>query len=271
MLKETLLFASVFLSQPVPAQAVHLPVGSGYTKATAYSQQFSDAFSFSVNQASLAGIKTASAGVYSEHRFLLKSLSQYSAAVVLPTNSGAFGFKADYFGQPAYNESALGLAYGRSLGDKAAVGVQFNYLATKASGYGHAGLVNFSVSGLVHLTSQLSAGMQAYNPVGAGWGKEGLERLPAIYSFGLGYDASPQVFVGAEVEKAENQPVGVNIGMHYRVAEKLVVRAGMQSATAAYYFGGGVRLNRLRVDATATLHPYLGLTPGLLLLYSSKE
>ena len=271
MLKETLLFTSIFLSQPAPAQAVRLPVGSVYTRATAYSQQFSDAFSFAANQASLAGIQTFSAGVYSEHRFLLASLSQYSAAVVLPVNAGAFGFKADYFGQPAYNESALCLAYGRSLGNKAAVGMQFNYLATKVSGYGHAGLVNFSASGLLHLTPQLSAGIQAYNPAGTSWGKEGLERLPAVYSFGIGYDASQQAFVGAEVEKVEDQAVAVNVGMHYRVAEKLVVRAGIHSATAAYYFGGGVRLNRIRVDATATLHPYLGLTPGLLLLYSLKE
>lgn len=270
MLKENLLFTCLLLSQLALPQASRSPVGSGYTRLTAYSQQFSDAFSLAANQASLANLKTFSAGVYNERRFFLKALSQYTAAVVVPTNSGSFGFKADYFGETAFNESALGLAYGRSLGSKLALGLQFNYLSVNTSGYGGASLVSFAVGGLVHLTPQLNAGLQAYNPVGKSWGKEGLEKLPAAYSVGLGYDVSPQVFLGVEIEKLEDQPVGVNFGLHYTVAEKVLARAGIQSASSSYYLGGGVRFNRFRVDVTASLHPYLGLTPGLLLLYLPK-
>jgi uncharacterized membrane protein len=261
----------LFLSAFAHAQVTRMPVSFTYTKVTAYSHQFSDAFSFGSNQGALAGTKTFSAGVYSERRFLLKALSAYSAAFALPTASGNFGLKADYFGEQAYNESSIGLAYARLLSDKVAVGVQFNYTGLKAAGYGSAATLNFDAGALFQLTPQLNAGLHVYNPVGKNWGKDGTERLPAIYTVGLGYDASPQVFIGAEIEKVEDQPVGVNAGLHYQLADKLIARIGFQSSTSVYYFGLGVQVKNFRFDVTASLHPYLGLTPGLLLLYASKE
>ncbi|HET7899163.1 MAG TPA: hypothetical protein VFL47_15865 [Flavisolibacter sp.] len=270
MLKESLLLASFVFSQFVPAQIVRLPAGSLYTRTTAYSRQFSDAFSFSANQGALAEVGSFSAGVYSERRFLLNALSLYSAAVVLPTTSGNFGFKGDYFGEVSYNESAISLAYGRSVSSKLAVGLQFNYLAIKAAGYGAASAVNFDAGAIVHVTPQFNAGVHVYNPVQKGWGKNKDEFFPATYSVGLGYDASPQVFVGAEVDKTDHQPIGVNAGLHYKLAEQFIARMGIRSASVCY-LGLGIRKNRLRIDVTASLHPYLGLTPGLLLLFLPTE
>lgn len=270
-MKSCFLICAFFFSSLAHAQNLRHSIDLTYTRLTAYSNAFADAFSFAGNQAALASAKKFSAGVYSERRFLLKELSAYSAAAVLPTASGNFGFKGDYFGGQAYNESSLGLAYARALGNKAAVGVQFNYTGLKAAGYGSASTLNFDAAALFHLTPQLNAGLHVYNPVAVGWGKNELEKLPSVYAMGLGYDVSPQVYFGAEAEKVEDQPIGINAGLHYELAEKLIARVGVRSATAVYYFGFGVKWKTVRLDATASVHPYLGLTPGLLLLYSAKE
>jgi len=270
-LKKSLLCPAFLLATLANAQSFRLPVSFGYAKMAAYSNQFNDAFSFTANQGALAARKTFAAGLYGEQRFQLKALSATSAAFVLPTTSGNFGLKGDYFGEQAYNESTLGLAYGRALGPKAAVGVQFNYYRVKVAGYGSASTINFDAGAIFHLTPQLNAGLHVYNPVAQGWGKEGMEKLPAVYNAGLGYDASPQFFVSVEMEKVEDNPIGINAGIHYQMAEKLLARVGMQSATSVYYFGLGVQLKSFRIDVTASLHPYLGLTPGLLLLYAQKE
>lgn len=201
---------------------------------------------------------------------MLKALSSYSAALVLPTASGNFGLKGDYFGEQSYNESSVGLAYARALGTKAAVGVQFNYVGLKVAGYGSASTLNFDAGVIFHLTTQLNAGLHVYNPVAASWGKQGVEKLPSVYAMGLGYDVSPQVYIGAEAEKVEGRSIGVNAGLHYQIANKLITRIGVHSATSAYYFGFGVQLKSIRLDATVSLHPYLGTTPGLLLLYSKE-
>lgn len=270
-LKQCFLLSVLLFSAAANAQNLRNAVGATYTKLTVYSNQFTDAFSFTGNQGALAAAKKLSAGVYSERRFLLKALSSYSAALVLPTTSGNFGLKGDYFGEADYNESSIGLAYARALGTKVAVGVQFNYVGLKAAGYGSASTLNFDAGFVLHLTTQLNAGLHVYNPVAASWGKEGVEKLPSVYAMGLGYDVSPQVYIGAEAEKIEDQSIGVNAGLHYQIANRLITRIGVQSATSSYYFGFGVQLKDFRLDATVSLHPYLGTTPGLLLLYSSKE
>jgi hypothetical protein len=100
-------------------------------------------------------------------------------------------------------------------------------------------------------------------------GKE--EMLPAVYAAGIGYDASPQFFIGAEVQKTEDKPLTVNAGMQYVFADNLIARGGISSATSVYYIGFGVKLKSIRVDVTASFHPYLGVTPGLLLVYAPLQ
>ena len=242
-----------------------------YPSINAYSSQFKDAFSFQSNSASLAGLQHFSAGVFSERRFLLEELSSYSFALALPTASGNFGLKGDFFGGPLYKEATLGFAYGRKLGEKAAVGLGFDYVSLNASGYGSASALTFDAGAIFRLTEHLQTGIHAYNPVRTNMGKSGEERLPALYSVGLGYDVSSQFFIGTEVVKTEDQPLSLNAGFHYAFAEKLVARGGVSSAASVYYIGFGVQVKSFRVDATASFHPYLGTTPGLLFIYAPQK
>ena len=182
-------------------QSVRVPVSVIYPSIHTYSTQFNDAFSFRSNTAALAGTKNFSAGVFSERRFMLKELTNYSFAVSLPTATGNFGLRGDYYGGPACNETTFNLGYGRKVGNRVDVGVQFHYFTMTASGYGAASAVTFDAGAIFHLTEAVQAGLHVYNPVGAQIGKSGAEKLPAMYSIGIGYDVSTQFFAGAEVQK----------------------------------------------------------------------
>jgi len=266
----SLLFILSFTAE-VAAQSVRQPVAVIYPSLHTYSTKWKDAFSFRANTASLAGIESFSAGAFSERRFLLEELSNYSLAMALPTSSGNFGLVADAFGSSLLRETSLGLAYGRRLGNKLDIGLRFNYVGLTTAGYGSASAVTFDGGAIVRLTEKVQVGAHVSNPVRMKLGKDGEERLPAAYSFGLGFDASDQLFVGAEIQKTEDQPVSVNAGLQYVFAERLMARGGISSATSVYYFGFGVMLKNIRVDATASFHPYLGVTPGLLLIYNRQK
>ena len=254
-----------------PAQSVRQPVAVIYPSLLTYSMKEKDAFSFRANTASLAGIASFSAGVFSERRFLMEELSSYSLAMAVPTSSGNFGLTSDVFGSSLLREMTLGISYARQLGNKLDVGLRFNYVGLTTAGYGSASTVTFDGGVLVQLADKVQVGAHVSNPVRMKLGKEGEERLPAIFSVGLGYDASEQLFLGTEIQKTEDQPVSVNAGLQYTFAERLIARAGISSATSVYYFGFGVRLKNLRVDATASFHPYMGVTPGLLLIYNRPK
>lgn len=252
-------------------QVLRKPVAAAYTGPGAYSINYIDVFSFSSNQASLAQIKNATAGVYSERKFLLTALSSYNGAVALPTSSGNFGLKAGYYGFSDYNETQLGLAYARSLGNKVDLGVQFDYNNIHIAGYGNASAVSVEIGAIMHITGQLHTGIHINNPVGGKFGKDQEEKLPSVYTAGLGYEASEKFFISTEIIKEEDQPVNINAGIQYKFLPQLLVRGGVSTATSSVWIGIGVLWKTFRVDVATTYHPQLGITPGLLILFNFKQ
>ena len=133
-----LLFFILLTASRSDCQTLRRPVGAGYTSMGAYSLNHMDVFSFTTNQASLAQLKNGSAAIYGERRFLLSELNNYTAVIGLPTGSGNFGVKANYSGFSDYNETQIGFAYGKKLGNKIDIGAQFNYNGIQIAGYGNA-------------------------------------------------------------------------------------------------------------------------------------
>lgn len=256
---------NVLLSQ---AQVLRRPLAAAYTGMGAYSINHVDVFSFTANQASLAQLKNSAAGVYGERRFLLSELNNYTATIGLTTNSGNFGVKANYSGFSDYNETQLGLAYGRKMGNKVDIGAQINYQSIRINSYGNASAVSFELGTILHLTDKLHAGLHATNPVGGKFGKDQQEKLSSVYSFGIGYEASDKFLVSTEIQKEEDQPVNVNAGFQYIFIPQLLVRAGMSSATSAAWLGLGLTIKSFRLDVTTSYHPQLGITPGVLMLFN---
>jgi hypothetical protein len=253
------------------SQTVREPVSASYIGLGAYSNNHVDVFSFHSNQASLANMKNISAGIYGEKRFLLNELSLYDAAFALPTSSGNFGLDARYYGFSDYNESQVGLAYARSLGSKVDIGVQFNYYNVRIAGYGNASTVNFEIGTVFHLTDNLNAGLHAYNPIGGKLGKNEEEKLASVYSAGIGYEASENFFISMEIEKEEDKPVNINAGLQYKFLPQLLARIGTSTSTSSFYFGIGYGIRSFRLDVTASYHPQLGITPGLLLIFNINQ
>lgn len=247
-----------------------MPSSVAYTKTTTYSSVQGDAFSFSGNQASLASYKHLSAGIYGERRFMLAELGLYQFAFALPTSSGNFGLQSGYFGSSSYNQTQVGLAYARSLG-KMDVGTQFNYHQVRIQDYGNASAVNFDLGMILHISDQFQTGVHIHNPTKAGLGSGNEEKIPIIFSFGLGYDASEKLFIGTEIEKVEDQSVNINAGLQYSFDAQLFARAGISFANSVFYFGAGFLWSDFTINISASVHPTLGVTPGLLLLYSSSN
>ena len=241
-----------------------------YTSLGAYSTKQADVFSFGNNQAALASVKTTSVGIYGERRFLLSETSLYSLAAAIPTSLGNFGLQLNYSGFKNFNESKIGLAYGRSLGSKLDIGVQFNYYGYRIPTYGNASTINFEAGAIVHFSEKLNGGIHIYNPVAGKLGKSSDEKLAAAYKLGLGYDASDNFYVSAEIIKEEDKPVNVTGGIQYHFKKQFFVRAGFVSETTSGFGGVGIAWKNLRLDIAANYHPQLGFSPGLLLIANFK-
>ncbi|MGZ3767621.1 MAG: hypothetical protein ACXVNN_07540 [Bacteroidia bacterium] len=267
------LFVFALINVHLLAQSLRRPIAASYIGLGAYSTNHTDAFSFTANQAALAQIKTPVIGVYGENRFLLNATNMYSAIVAVPTTQGNFGMQIDYFGFKDYNESQIGLAYARSLGSKLDIGIKFNYYSFRIPAYQNSSAINFEIGAIAHLTDKLNAGIHFYNPVGGSLSKTNDEKLTSIYTFGIGYEASESFLVSAEIVKQEDLPVNVNAGVQYNFQKQFFVRVGINSENESPYAGAGVSWKDIRLDVSASYHPQLGLSPGLMLIvnFKSKE
>jgi hypothetical protein len=244
-----------------------LPEHRAPLQTTTYSKTQTEAISFTSNQAALANFKRPAFGVYGERKFMLQELSLFAASFILPTASGNFGLSARRFGSSDYNQTEAGLAYGRKLGEKAAVGAQFNYHSFKVKGYGDAGYLSIDAGTIFQLSSQLRAGFHIHKPAESLKEKDSEVSLPSVYEVGLGYDASDQLFFTAIASKTEGTGIQVNAAIQYTFTNSLLCKAGITSGTSSFYIGGGVLMKAFRLDAITSFHPHLGITPGVLLLF----
>lgn len=252
-------------------QTARSPLSAQYTSIGTYSKNFIDAFSCSTNQASLAQIKDAGAGIYGERRFMLKDLSNYAAAIVWPSKMGGFGLSANYFGGENFNTSQIGIGYGKKLSDKIDIGVQFNYNMIKLASYGSSSTVNFEAGAMLHLSEKMHIGLHVYNPAGGKFGKQKDEKLASVYTTGIGYGVSDKFLISTEISKEEDEPVSINTGMQYVFARQFFARLGIATATGNYFFGLGMHWKTFRLDAVSTWQAQLGFTPGIMLLVNFHE
>jgi hypothetical protein len=239
-------------------------------QATTYSQHHTNAFSFSANQAALAYSSTIMAGIFSERQFMLKELSFYQVAATLPTRSGNFGITGTYVGNISNTETEVGLAYGRKLSNNIAIGGQFNYYTQRIPQYYTSGAFSIEAGVVLKINDQVQAGFHIYNPNGSKVAKTE-ERLPAIYTVGFGYEPSDRFMLSGEVLKIEDEKVNFRALAGYQFDKRLYARLGVNTAQAVYTVAGGVQLSNLSLEVMTAVHPQLGITPGLAILFQQKE
>lgn len=270
-MKLIIFITALLYSNYCSAQFIRSPLSVGYIGIGTYSRNFTDAFSFTNNQAALSQVKEVMAGIYAERRFMLKELNLLSSVFALPFQNGAAGITAIISGSKNYSQSQIGLAYGRSLGETLSLGVQFNYNLIRIPGYGNTAAIGFEIGSIIRLTEKMQAGCHIYNLLGGKWDKEPGKKLAAIYTIGLGYDVSEKLFTSTQIEKEENQPVNVNVTMHYEFVKQFFVRGGIASESDNTFLGVGLKWQNLRMDFIATWHRHLGLTPALLIIFNLPQ
>ncbi|MVT10778.1 hypothetical protein [Chitinophaga tropicalis] len=234
----------------------------------AYSRNFHQLFSILQQQAGLAYIPAVTAGVASEQRFMLKALSTHTAALAIPAMNGGFGLTLQQAGYREYRQQSVGAGYGRKLGNRFSLGMQIDYLSVKIPGYTTAGTITFESGCLLHITSQLHAGIHLFNPVGR---KLENEVLPVIYTAGLGYEVSPEFLLSIVLKQHSNVPPSTAVMCEYRPVKQLLLRSGISSDPQFTNMAAGVLLRRLYLSVTGSHHPQLGITPEITITWQVKE
>ena len=226
--------------------------GCGLTQSTVWSN-------FS-NQAGLANIKNFTFGLGSENQFLLSELSRHTIACAIPVNGGVIGVNLNYFGFDLYNETKIGLAFGKKLSKSFNIGIQLDYLGTYVNeGADNLHNFTFEVGVQKQLSKELVLGAHIFNPIGVKLNEE--ENIPSVIELGLRYNANQKVSLFTEVSLESEQNGNLHLGLEYKIINELALRTGFSTNPAKISFGVGYTINNIQLDVAVKRHQLLGYSP----------
>jgi hypothetical protein len=271
-MKHLFTFCLLVLFLVVKAGNDDLPIGARSTGLANASVTLTDVWSAHHNQAGLGFLEKAAAGIYYENRFLIPELGLSAGVIAVPVKKGAFGLSIRNFGYQLYNESKVGLGYGRAFGDKLSIGMQLNLLNVRfADVYGARNAFTIEVGAIYKLNSNLTVATHINNPTRAKLTDLDADRLPTILRFGLRYQFSKKVFVAGEAQKDSYNKAQLRFGLEYMASNVFFLRAGIASNPINSSFGFGLKLKKLMLDFSGTFHQVLGFTPQFSLTYQFKD
>ncbi|MCF8222881.1 MAG: hypothetical protein K9J25_07015 [Bacteroidales bacterium] len=217
------------------------------------------------NQASLASVKSWSAGINQDNRFGLSELSNKTFAMIIPSHKrGAMGMVYSYYGYTEYNRHTIGLAYGMKLGNKIRAGVQTDFYSTRIAGdYRNRNDLSFE-GGIQYIpVNDLVLGIHLYNPI-----PETLHDsdIPLVMRLGASYKFASTFLVIAEMETTNQANTNARVAFEYEFPANLFLRGGFMSNPLGYAFGGGYSGRILQANLGFITHENLGLTPSLSLV-----
>jgi len=273
----TFLFCCLFISfsfnKIYPANDNYL-TGARYAAMGNVGVMCPDLWSVTHNQAALGFYNHLATGFYHENRFAISEFSLHSFAFSLPTGTGTFGLSCTYFGYSVYNESKIGLGFGKALNKKFSAGLQFNWLNTHISDEtGNVGAMAIEAGILARPADNLFIGFHIFNPTASSFSSLiQKERIPVIIRFGIGYEYKNKVFFAIETEKdIKMNPPFFKAGIDYRIIPNIFARTGVIiSNIVSHAAGVGVILKKMEIDLAFSHHQILGYTPHFSIHYNIK-
>lgn len=231
----------------------------------------SDIWSVHHNQAGLGRLRSFSAGFHHENRFMVPEFGLQAVAGVMPVRPGTIGLSYTYFGYSRYNESKLGLAFGREFGERFSAGLQVNYLYTYiAEDYGDTGSITVEGGFMVEPVDGLFVAAHLYNPTRTKRYTYYGEPVPTVLRFGISGYLSERFLAAAEAEKDFDNRTVFKGGLEMSFMDSLWLRTGISTDPVQASFGIGYAIGGLTADIAFTNHQVLGLTPHFSISYTFR-
>ena len=245
------------------------PLGARSAGIANASVTMTDIWASANNQAGLCYLERATAAIFYENRLNVNKLALHAGAFAIPVYSTVIGVNYRYFGYSKYNDTKIGLAVSKRLGEKFAVGVQMNYFHTHfADDYGNSGVLCAEIGILYEPVEKLFVGAHLFNVSQSKQKVNYNERIPTIMRFGVSYKIHEKTMVSLETEKDLRMDAIFKGGFEYSPISDLTLRCGVSNGCMYQYaFGLGYGWNRFVIDISFCHHKFLGYTPHISLIF----
>lgn len=213
------------------------------------------------NQALLSEVSAFTFGAHYYNRYGISETSTRHVNVMHPFASGGAGYRFSYFGSQPYNELRAGLAYGISIFEKMAIGVEMDYYNTSLeTEEDNQQAISGDVALLVKATENVSIGVQATTISNSSYFNYDGNQINSGIRSGIGYQTN-YYGIFTEVEILKDKPTLFKAGMQLSFIENMDIRLGISNDDyARYSLGLGYTLKGIYADVAFVKHPLLGFS-----------
>ena len=230
-----------------------------------------DFWSIQNNPAGMANYPFISGGFSYENRFLLKELSFYNMAAIMPLKIGTFGLSYSRFGFENYNENKIGVAYARAFGPHLKIGLKLDYLIFKFSkNYSKRRNATFELGLQSDIIDNLCVGVYIFNPINVKMKTLHNQRVPVVFRFGFSYKITNDFLAVSEVEYDSDKKMNYRIGLEYNTLKDFYIRVGVYTNPATACFGVGYTLHKFVIDVSASMNQFTGISFQTSLIFNIK-
>jgi hypothetical protein len=240
----------------------NFPIGSRAAALANAVVMESDFWSIGQNQAGLGDYHNFSIGFHHENKFVIDEYALHALALTIPVKPGTLGLSYTYFGYAQYNESKIGLAFGKSFGEKFSAGIQMNYHFVYVAGE-YQNRHALSVEGGIQYkpVNSVRIGIHVFNPTRSRLLSVALDTLITTLRAGISYSPIEKLWMAVETEKSLSYNLRFKSGIEYEVLDGLYLRTGIITHPVQNTFGLGFKISKISADVAFSHSPALGFTP----------
>jgi hypothetical protein len=266
----------LFYTSPCIIAQENFPIGSRPAALANAVVMESDIWSVSHNQAGLGDYHNLSIGFHHENKYVVPEAALHALAFTIPVKPGTFGLSYTYFGYSLYNESKIGIAFGRSFGEKFSGGIQLNYHYIFVSPLYLSGEYEnrhaLTVEGGIQYkpSSTLRIGIHIFNPSRSRLLPTKSDTLGTTLRAGISYSPVEKLWMAIETEKSLSYKLRIKSGIEYQLNKGLFLRTGIITSPFQNTFGLGFNISRINADVAFSHNETLGFMPHFSLQFRLK-
>jgi hypothetical protein len=251
------------------SQQIFYPARASYLSAAQYAPETANAFTATLNPATLPFINNFTAGIASEKPYMLSELQLILLTAATNIHGNGVSGLFQYSGNPSFNQKLFSLNYGKSLG-KVNVGAIFRYHLLNFSGSASMGTVEFGFSSLWHIADNVYTSFTITNPYFLFQDKNTIHAAGSS-QMGIGYQASDKVYLGFEIDKEEKTKAHSLMMVSYRFEDKFYAKIYWSTGNNQPYFSTGIQLKNFKLEVGCSYHSVLGPSPCVAMYFEKQR
>jgi hypothetical protein len=231
----------------------------------------SDAFAGFHNLSASSELKGLDCSFYGQIPYGISAINDAGVAFLKRFGTGVMGVVCQSYGNTEFNRKHVNVGYALALSTKLSASASLGYSSTRImNGYGVVSDFWMNVGATYNVRKDWKWAAVADLPLKS---IKNAEDLPAALRLGTTYSFGEQVNLSGQLSSSTSQTssLSYSFGLEYFPVEVFAFRLGMNTHWQTWSMGVGTRLKNYSFDASATIHPQLGITPQISFTYGRNN